>query len=64
VAKASNSSKNITSSAVRFTITASGKDQVVLTGATVTLTSNYAFSGTSTGTIKIYKNSVSDSNLV
>jgi hypothetical protein len=64
IAKATNSSKNLTTSALRFTVTASGKDSVILSGATVTLSSNYGFSGTSTGTIKIYKNSISNDNLV
>jgi hypothetical protein len=62
VAKASNSSKNITTSAVRFTVTASGKDSVVLSGAVFNITSNYTASSDSY--VRVYKNSVSTDNLV
>jgi hypothetical protein len=42
IAKALNSSKDIRTSALRFTITASGKDSVVLSGATINVLSNYS----------------------
>lgn len=60
VAKATNSSKELTSSALRFTVTAAGKDFVTLSGASldIKLSTSYA-----TGAVvKIYKNSVSESN--
>ncbi|MDR1988442.1 MAG: hypothetical protein LBQ24_07135 [Candidatus Peribacteria bacterium] len=44
---------------MRFTVTASGKNQVVLSGATVKVSSNYT---TTSAHIRIYKNSISDDN--
>ncbi len=60
IAKSSNSSKNLTTSALRFTVTASGKDSVVLSGATF----SNLFSGYTTGSGKIvvYKDSISSNN--
>ncbi|NVP18144.1 hypothetical protein HUU51_05505, partial [Candidatus Gracilibacteria bacterium] len=60
VAKATNSSKNLTTSALRFTVTASGKDSVTLTGATFTnLLSGYT---TGSGKLVVYKDSISSGN--
>lgn len=60
VAKATNSSKELTTSALRFTVTASGKNFVTL--ANVKLSS--VLSGyTGSTVVKIYKDSVSDANL-
>lgn len=57
VAKATNSSKNVTTSALRFSVTASGKDSVTLTQA------DFAnlFAGYTTGAAKIviYKDTIS-----
>lgn len=61
IAKSSNSSKLLINSALRFSVTASGKDQVSLSGANLTL-DMYGVSGT--GVVKIYKDSVSAGNLV
>ena len=60
VAKATNSSKQITTSALRFTVTASGKDSVTLDSATFA----NLFAGYTTGSAKIvvYKNSISAPN--
>ncbi len=60
VAKSSNASKNLTTSALRFSVTASGKDNVVLSGATF----SNLFSGyeTATGKIVVYKDSISSNN--
>ena len=59
VAKAANSSKLLTTSALRFTVAAAGKDSVTLTG----LNFNNQLAGY-TGTVKVivYKNSVSTAN--
>ncbi|NOZ43790.1 MAG: hypothetical protein GXP45_01225, partial [bacterium] len=61
VAKAENPNKGLTTSALRFTITADGKNSVTLTGLSI----NIAPSGyiTTSGEIKVYKTSVSSSNL-
>lgn len=59
VTKATNSSKLLTTSALRFTVAAAGKDSVTLTG----LNFNNQLAGY-TGTVKVivYKNSVSTAN--
>lgn len=60
-AKASNPSKEISSSALRFTVTASGKNSVTLTGLTLEgRLSGYDVSG---ATVKVYKDSVNSNNL-
>ncbi|MDD5769333.1 MAG: S-layer homology domain-containing protein [Candidatus Gracilibacteria bacterium] len=62
IAKATNSSKDISTSALRFSVTASGKDQVTLSGATF---SNQLSGYTgSTVLVKVYKDTVSSANLV
>jgi len=62
VAKATNSSKAITTSALRFTVTSRGKDKVTLSWATF---ANVFWGYTTTwATIKVYKDSVSAGNLV
>jgi hypothetical protein len=62
VAKASNSSKEITSSALRFTVTASGKDSVTLSGTSLDVSlSGYTGSAV---TVNLYKGSATTSNLV
>jgi len=60
VAKSTNSSKNLTTSALRFSVTASGKDSVTLTGATF----SNLFSGYNTGSwrLVVYKDSISSNN--
>ena len=61
VAKDSNGSKDIATSAIRFSVTASGKDQATLSGVTVKATlSGY----TGATQIAIYKDSVSTANLM
>lgn len=61
VAKATNSSKDLATSALRFTVTASGKDSVTLSGATF----DNLFSGyTGSTTLTVYKTSVSSANIV
>jgi hypothetical protein len=60
-AKATNSSKELTTSALRFTVTASGKNNVSL--STLSLggkLSGYDVAGAS---VKVYKDSISSSNL-
>ena len=61
VAKTANPSKLLTTSALRFTVTAAGKNSVTITG--VDLTTLLAGYDTSATTVKIYKNSVSAANL-
>jgi hypothetical protein len=61
VAKATNSSKNLTTSSLRFTITASGKNQVVLKSANISVNSNY---DTTNAKLSVYRNSIGASNLV
>lgn len=59
LAKASNSNKAITTSALRFTVTAAGKDNILLTGVTL----NNALAGyTGTVVVKVYKSSISSVN--
>jgi len=59
VAKATNTSKALTTSALRFTVTASGKDSVLLTG----LKMNNALAGyTGTINVKVYKTAVNSAN--
>jgi hypothetical protein len=61
VAKASNASKSLTTSALRFTITAEGKDAVLISGfAFNTILAGY----TGTATIELFRNSTSAGNLV
>ncbi len=66
VAKDSNGSKDLNTSAVRYSVTASGKDQATLTGITVkAVLSGYVGSVESdTWVIAIYKDSVSTENIV
>ena len=69
IAKDSNSDKDLANSAIRFSITASGNDKVTLAKITVKPNiSGYKDGTTSwstmTGVLSIYKDSVSDSNLV
>ena len=61
LAKAENPNKALTTSALRFTVTAAGKDSVLLTGVTI----NAALAGytTSSAKIQVYKTSVTPSNL-
>ncbi len=60
IAKSSNSSKNLTTSALRFTVTASGKDSVKLAKADFTnLLSNYEIGN---GKVIVYKDSISSNN--
>jgi len=59
VAKASNPDKALTTSALRFTVTAAGKDSVLLTGIKL----NGALAGyTGTIVVKIYKTSINSAN--
>lgn len=61
VAKAANSNKSLSTSAMVFTVTASGKDSVTLSGFTFAqLPTGY----TATGTVRVYKDSVSAANEV
>ena len=60
IAKAANVSKDITSSALRFTVTAAGKDKVVLTGLNVTSQLS-AYTGYTT--VRVYKDSIDTANL-
>jgi hypothetical protein len=61
VAKAANASKDLSTSALRFTVTASGKDGVTLNGANFdNLLSGY----TGATTLTVYKTTVSASNIV
>jgi len=62
VAKATNSSKNLTTSALRFTVTASGKDSVTLNSATFANT--FGGYNTASGSIVVYKDSVSTANIL
>ncbi|MDD3145219.1 MAG: S-layer homology domain-containing protein [Candidatus Gracilibacteria bacterium] len=61
VAKASNSSKDLSTSALRFTVTASGKDSVTLNSATF---DNVLSGYTGATTLTVYKDTVSVSNIV
>ncbi|MDD2908049.1 MAG: S-layer homology domain-containing protein [Candidatus Gracilibacteria bacterium] len=61
VAKASNSSKDLSTSALRFTVTASGKDSVTLSGATF---DNVLSGYTGATQLTVYKDTVSVSNIV
>lgn len=61
VAKATNSSKDLSTSALRFTVTASGKDSVTLSGATF---DNVLSGYTGATTLTVYKSSVGSSNIV
>jgi hypothetical protein len=62
VAKAANTSKEITTSALRFTVTASGKNSIAL--ITPALTARlFGYNNASGATVKIYKDSVSASNV-
>jgi hypothetical protein len=61
VAKSSNASKDISTSALRFSVTASGKDQVTLSGATF----NNLLSGyTGSAMVKVYKDTIQSANLL
>ncbi|MDD3303138.1 MAG: hypothetical protein PHN31_06295 [Candidatus Gracilibacteria bacterium] len=61
VAKDTNSSKAIATSALRFSVTASGKDQATLSGVTLTINlSGY----TGATQLAIYKDSISTNNLI
>ena len=61
VAKATNASKDLSTSALRFTVTASGKDAVTLNGVSF----DNAISGYSNvTTLTVYKDTVSASNIV
>jgi hypothetical protein len=61
LAKAANTSKDLATSAMRFTVTASGKTWVTLTGITLTtILAGY----TGTATVSIYRTSVVAANLV
>lgn len=60
IAKATNSSKELTSSALRFTVTAAGKDNVTLSGVSLT-TQLSGYTGSMT--VAIYKDSISAANL-
>lgn len=61
VAKAANGSKNLSTSALRFTVAAAGKDSVTLDAIEFdTILAGY----TGSATIEVYKNSVSAANLV
>ncbi len=60
VAQDSNSNKDLATSALRFSVTATGNNEVVLSGVTIKANiSGY----TGSTEIKIYKDSVSDANL-
>ncbi|MBU1759096.1 hypothetical protein KKG31_08505 [Patescibacteria group bacterium] len=60
VAKAANTNKSLTTSALRFTVTAAGTDSVLLTGVTL----NNALAGyTGTIGVRIYKSSINSANL-
>lgn len=62
VAKSSNSSKDISTSALRFSVTASGKDQVTLSGAMFdNQLSGYTGSSVM---VEVYKDTISSSNLL
>lgn len=61
VAKATNSSKDLATSALRFTVTATGKDSVTLSGATF---SNLYSGYTGSTVLTVYKTSVSAANIV
>lgn len=60
VAKATNSSKNLATSALRFTVTASGKDSVTLNSALFANT--FGWYSTGAANIVVYKDSVSLAN--
>jgi len=61
VAKDDNSSKEVATSALRFKVAATGKDQATLSGVVVKANlSGY----TGATTISVYKDSVSNSNLL
>lgn len=60
-AKATNSSKELTTSALRFTVTANGKNNVTLAG--LTLAGKLSGYDVSTASVKVYKDSISSSNL-
>lgn len=59
VAKDANANKSLSSSALVFTVTASGKDSVTLSGFTIDTT---PVGYTSTGTVEIYKDTYSAGN--
>jgi hypothetical protein len=61
VAKASNASKDLSSSALRFTVSATGKDSVTLNGATF---DNVLSGYTGATTLSVYKTTVSGANLL
>lgn len=61
VAKAANSSKDLSTSALRFTVTASGKDSVTLSGASF---DNVLSGYTGATTLTVYKDTVSAANIV
>jgi len=61
VAKDTNSSKAIATSALRFSVTASGKDQATLSGVTLTINTSWYTWATR---IAIYKDSISTNNLI
>lgn len=60
IAKAANTSKLLTTSALRFTVTAAGKDTITLSGVDF---SNAVAGYTGTIVLKVYKNSVSSANI-
>lgn len=62
VAKAANTSKEVTTSALRFTVTASGKNSIALVLPTLTARL-FGYNNASGATVKIYKDSVSASNV-
>lgn len=67
VAKAANPNKSLSTSAMVFTITASGKDSVTLSGWVNAFSFKQLptwYMPTGTGTVKVYKDSVSELNLV
>jgi len=61
VAKATNSSKDLSTSALRFTVTASGKTGVTLSGATF---DNVLSGYTGATMLTVYKDSISSANIV
>lgn len=61
VAKLTNSSKDLATSALRFSVTASGKDQVTMTWATF---DNVLSGYTGATTLTVYKSSIWSSNVV
>ena len=61
VAKLTNSNKDLATSALRFSVTANGKDEVELTNLDVNVASNYITTGAK---VVLYKNSISNANKV